>query len=85
MKPIGKYILIDAIHEEMETSSGLLLSAEDTKAFRYRKGIVVESGTEVSAIVKGDTIYYDNMAGHSMMIKDIQYTIIREADVVVVE
>ena len=85
MTPIGKYILVDVLTEEMETSSGLLLSAEDADNFRYKKACVVESGTEVDTIKKDDTIYYDKMSGHTMMIKDIQYTVIREADVVVVE
>jgi co-chaperonin GroES (HSP10) len=85
MQPIGKYILIHPVNEEMETQSGLLLTSDDVGEFRYRKANVVASGTEVQAIASGDTIYYDNRAGHSMMIKDIQYTVIRETDVVVVE
>ena len=85
MRPIGKYILIDAIYEEIETGSGLVMSAEDVNAIRYKKGTVIESGTEVTTISKGDTIYYDGMAGHSMMVKDVKMTVIREVDVVVVE
>jgi co-chaperonin GroES (HSP10) len=85
MRPIGKYILIHAISEEIETGSGLVLSAEDVNAIRYKKGMVIESGTEVTTISRGDTIYYDAMAGHSMMVKDVKMTVIRELDVVVVE
>ena len=85
MKPIGKYILISPITEELETASGLLLSAEDSAEFRYKKATVASSGTEVTAIKGGDTIYYDSRAGHTMFIKDEQYSVIRESDVVVVE
>ena len=84
MKPIGKYILIHTIEEKMETSSGLLLTSVDANEFRYKKGVVVAPGTEVGAIKKKDVIYYDKRAGYSMMIKDTQYTIIQENDVVVV-
>lgn len=84
MKPIGKYIVITTVEEEVETSSGLLLSAEDTKQLRYKKGIVVEAGTDVNVIASGDTIYYDKSAGFSMVINQNQYTVIREGDVVVV-
>ena len=35
MKPIGKYIVIKTIEEEIKTSSGLLLSAEDANEMRY--------------------------------------------------
>ena len=42
MKPVGKYIIIKTITEEVKTSSGLLLSQSDVDDFRYRKGEVVK-------------------------------------------
>ena len=50
MKAIGKYIVVKAIEEQITTESGLLLSSEDVKDLRYKKGEVVNSGTEVEAI-----------------------------------
>ena len=85
MKLIGKNILIDVINEEIKTSSGLLLSSEDTSQFRYSKGKVVEPGTDVDVISSGDTIFYDSRAGHTMVVNGEQYTVIIERDVVVVE
>ncbi len=84
MKPIGTYILITPLKEELETSSGLLLSAEDAGEFRYRKATVAEVGTQVSTIKAGDTIFYDSHAGHTLFIKNEPYSVIREHDVVVV-
>lgn len=84
MKPIGKYIVINEIKEEVKTQSGILLSGDDVDKIRYKKGAVVKPGTEVTKINEGDTIYYDTRAGYSMFIEDVQYTIIRENDVVVV-
>jgi co-chaperonin GroES (HSP10) len=84
MKPINKYIIILPIEEEMVSSSGLLLSAEDSQSFRYKKARVIESGTQVDSIKTGDVIYFDKTAGHSMMIGNDTYTIIVERDVVVV-
>jgi len=84
MKPIGKYIVIKRINEELKTESGLLLSAQDASEFRYRKGEVVKQGTDVSVINSGDLIYYDAGAGHNMLIEDNPYTVIHERDVVVV-
>jgi co-chaperonin GroES (HSP10) len=84
MKPINKYIIILPIEEEMVSASGLLLSAEDSKSFRYKKARVIESGTQVDSIKTGDVIYFDKTAGHSMMIGKDTYTIIVERDVVVV-
>jgi co-chaperonin GroES (HSP10) len=85
MKPIGKYIVVVPIDEEVKTESGLILSGEDVNQFRYKRGVVVEPGTEVKNISKGDKLYFDKGHSFTMIIKDTQYTIIRESDVVVVE
>lgn len=84
MKPVGKYIVIKTIEEEIKTSSGLLLSATDVDEFRYRKGYVVKEGTDVSVVKPKDLIYYDKNSGFTMLIKDEPYTIIQERDVVIV-
>ena len=84
MKPIGKNIIIKTIEEEIKTSSGLLLSSEDASKLRYKKGRIVEIGTDVVAIEKDSEIYYDKRAGYTMLISDTPYTIIQENDVVVV-
>ena len=84
MKPIGKYIVIKTIDEELKTESGLILSGEDVNQMRYKRGIVIASGTDVDNIKKNDDIYYDKAHGFTMLIDDKQYTIITERDVVVV-
>lgn len=85
MKPIGKYIVVVTTEEEIKTESGLILSGEDANQFRYKRGVVVEPGTEVTHISKGDKIYFDKAHSFAMIINEGQYTIIRESDVVVVE
>lgn len=83
-KPINKYIVIKKVDEELRSGSGLILSQEDASNFRYAKASVVRVGSNVDVINDGDLIYYDKSAGHTMLIEDEPYTIIREADVVVV-
>jgi co-chaperonin GroES (HSP10) len=85
MTPIGKYIAVKNIDEEIKTESGLILSGEDANQFRYKKATVIKPGTDVLVIKSGDVVYYDKSHGFTMLIKDEQYTIIRESDVVVVE
>ncbi len=85
MKPIGKYILIKQIKEEIKTETGLLLSASDVADIRYKKAEVVAPGTKVEVIKNSDTIYYDSRAGHTMMVNGDTYTVITENDVVLVE
>tara|TARA_B100001564_G_C20548709_1_gene627958 strand:+ start:634 stop:891 length:258 start_codon:yes stop_codon:yes gene_type:complete len=84
MKPIGKYIIIKTIEEEIKTSSGLLLSSEDANQLRYKKGLVIKSGSDVEVIDEKDLIYYDKRAGFTLLLKDEPFTIIQEKDVVVV-
>tara|TARA_R110001599_G_scaffold106532_3_gene268166 strand:- start:3659 stop:3916 length:258 start_codon:yes stop_codon:yes gene_type:complete len=84
MKPIGKYIVIDEILEEISTDSGILLTGDDTKDLRYKKGVVVMPGTDVDVVGNADKIYYDSRAGYRMVINGSQHTVISESDVVVV-
>jgi len=84
MKAIGKNIIIKSIDEEVKTSSGLVLSGEDTNQLRYKRGVVINSGTEVNAIKAGDEVYYDKANSYVMIINDEQCVIIQERDVVLV-
>ncbi len=84
MKPIGKFILVTQLDEEIKTSSGLLLSSEDSNLLRYKKAITIATGTDVDKIAEKDIIFYDVRAGYTMLIENTPYTIIQEKDVVVV-
>ena len=84
MKPIGKYIVVKDIQESVKTESGLILSGEDTNQLRYKRAEVIAPGTDVSVIDEGDELYYDKAHSFTMLIEDVQYTIIQERDVVVV-
>lgn len=83
-KVIGKNIVIKTIEEEVRSDAGFILSADDVKGFRYKKGVVVMPGTDVNAIEVGDEIYYDKANGYTMVINDENMTVINERDVVVV-
>ena len=84
MQPIGKYIAVKPIDEEIKTKSGLLLSAQDADDFRYKKGKVIKPGSDVTVIKADDVIYYDKSAGHSMLVNNESMTIIEERNVVIV-
>lgn len=76
--------MVKTVDEEVKTESGLILSGEDTNQLRYKRGKVIEPGTDVSVIKSGDELYYDKGHSFTMLIGDVQYTIISERDVVVV-
>ncbi len=72
------------ITEEIRTEGGLLLSSQDSDEFRYKKAKVINPGSDVSVIKADDLVYYDKGHSFTMVINNIQYTIIQERDVVVV-
>jgi|TARA_R110000803_G_scaffold35392_3_gene76542 chaperonin GroES len=85
MKAVGKYIVIDPNKEtNVKTEGGLILSNNQREDIRYRQAVVVKPGTDVKSIKKGDEIYYDRSSGFNIEIKNKQYTIIKEFDVVVI-
>jgi co-chaperonin GroES (HSP10) len=84
MRPIGKYIIVKDIQEEIKTESGLFLSGEDTNQLRYKRAEVIAPGSDVNVIDEGDELYYDKAHSFTMLINNEQYTIISERDVVVV-
>ena len=84
MRPIGKYIVVRDVQENVKTESGLFLSGEDTNQLRYKRATVIAPGTDVTVIDEGDELYYDKGHSFTMLIDDTPYTIITERDVVVV-
>ena len=85
MKAIGKNIVIETIKENGTTTKGGLLLAESHREdIRYRKGKVIETGTDVVGVHNQDNIYYDRHAGFKIEIKNKIYTVIKENDVVIV-
>ena len=84
MTPLGKYILITQIDEQVKSDIGLIMSGSDTSKMRYKKAQIVKVGTDIASVKDGQTIYYDKNAGYSMMIGDKTYTVIMERDVIVV-
>ncbi len=85
MKAIGKNIVIEAIKEAgITTKGGLMLAETHREDIRYRKGKVIETGTDVVGVSNEDDIYYDRHAGFKIEIKDKIYTVIKENDVVIV-
>ena len=85
MKAVGKYIVISPIKEtETKTKGGLLLAEAQREDVRYRRAKVVEPGSDVKVLNKGDEVYYDKAAGFNIEIKKDRYKVIKEQDVVII-
>ena len=42
MKPLGKYIIISQIDEQVKSDIGLIMSGTDTSKMRYKKAEIVK-------------------------------------------
>ena len=85
MKAVGKYIVIEPVKEiDVQTKGGLILAEKQREDVRYRRAKVVEPGSDVSVLKKGDEIYYDRSSGFNIEIKKEEYKVIKEYDVVVI-
>ena len=85
MKAIGKYIVIEPIKEvDVQTKGGLILAEKQREDVRYRRAKVVEPGSDVSVLKKGDEVYYGKAAGFNIEIKKEEYKVIKEFDVVII-
>ena len=85
MKAVGKYIVIEPIKEvDVQTKGGLILAEKQREDVRYRRAKVIEPGSDVSVLKKGDEVYYDKASGFSIEINKEEYKVIKEFDVVVI-
>jgi co-chaperonin GroES (HSP10) len=85
MRAIGKYIVINPIKEvDTTTKGGLILAEKQREDVRYRRAMVVEPGSDVSILKKGDEVYYDKSSGFNIEIKKEEYKVIKEHDVVII-
>ena len=85
MKAIGKYVVIEPIKEvDVQTKGGLILAEKQREDIRYRRAKVIEPGTEVEVLKKGNEVYYDKAAGFNIEINKEEYKVIKENDVVII-
>tara|TARA_R110001583_G_scaffold29188_2_gene102662 strand:+ start:1515 stop:1775 length:261 start_codon:yes stop_codon:yes gene_type:complete len=85
MKAVGKFIVINPIKEtDVTTKGGLILAEKQREDVRYRRAKVIEPGSEVSVLKKGDEVYYDKAAGFNIEIDKEEYKVIKEFDVVII-
>jgi len=52
---------------------------------RYKKANIISVGNDVPIVKKGDSVYYDAVAGYDIAYNDSMYRVIRARDIVIVE
>ena len=85
MQAINDYVIIDKVKEGPKKVGGFILTDETDETNRYKKANIISVGNLVEVVKKGDSIYYDAIAGHDISYKDTMYRVIRARDIVIVE
>jgi co-chaperonin GroES (HSP10) len=85
MQAVNDYVIVDIVKEGPKKVGGLILTDETDETNRYKKSKVISTGNDVAVVSKGDTIYYDAIAGHDIAYNDVMYRVIRSRDIVIVE
>jgi co-chaperonin GroES (HSP10) len=81
MEILNKFIMLERVYEKKTSSSGLIMSDEDSNEMRYQRGNVRDVGFHVLGIKGGDTIIFDKVSAYDVLIGDERLTIIQEKDV----
>ena len=85
MKAVGNNLIIQKIeHAITKSKGGLLLNKNDRADIRYIEAQIISVGDTIKGLDKGNTIFYDRHAGHSIEIDSNTYQVIKAQDVVVV-
>jgi co-chaperonin GroES (HSP10) len=85
MQAVNYYIVVENIKVEPKKVGGLILTEKTDTDNRYIKAKILSIGNLVKGVGKGDVVYYDKHAGHSIQVKDDLYKVIQVGDVVLVE
>ena len=91
IQPLGDRVLVKALESEEKTKGGIVLP--DTAKERPSKGEIIavgtgkvfEDGTKKPLAVKiGDKILFGKYAGTEVKVKDQEYLILREEDILAI-
>ena len=85
MQAINDYVIVDVIKNGPKKVGGLILTDKTDETNRYKKANIISAGNDVTIVNKGDTIYYDAVAGHDIAYDNEIYRVIRSRDIVLVE
>lgn len=88
IRPLGERVVVKALPSEEVTKGGIVLP--DTAKEKPQEGEVVavgsgrllDNGTRVAIDLKvGDKVLFSKYAGNEVKINDVEYLIMREADI----
>ena len=84
MKAVGNYIIVTDEAQTVRKTAGGLELTDKHEEIRYISAKVNSVGDSVSGISSGDSILYDRVGAHSVIIGGELFKVIRDRDVVLI-
>ncbi len=88
IRPLGERVVVKPLPSEEKTKSGIVLpdtakeKPQEGEVIAVGSGKLLETGQRVPIDLKvGDKVLFSKYAGNEVKIDDIEYLIMREADV----
>ncbi|MDD4238261.1 MAG: co-chaperone GroES [Desulfotomaculaceae bacterium] len=88
IRPLGERVVVKATPTEERTKSGIVLpdtakeKPQEGEVIAVGSGRLLETGQRVPIDLKvGDKILFSKYAGNEVKINDVEYLIMREADI----
>jgi chaperonin GroES len=88
IRPLGERVVVKATPSEERTKSGIVLpdtakeKPQEGEVIAVGTGRLLETGQRVPIDLKvGDKILFSKYAGNEVKINDVEYLIMREADI----
>ncbi len=88
IRPLGERVVVKPTPSEEVTKSGIVLpdsakeKPQEAEVVAVGSGRLLDNGTKVAIDLKvGDKILFSKYAGNEVKIDDVEYLILREADV----
>lgn len=85
MKVTGENIVLEHIHEKIQSKSGLDLSNELVNEQKFYRGIVLAIGDKTQNIEIGDIVWYDITRSNRIMFKGDDLTIVNYQNISIIE
>lgn len=90
LTPLGNYVLVQRLKQENEKQSLLIVNTPNKKEDRATvisvgEGLYDDFGNLMAmSVKKGDIIFINNWAGQEFIFDDIEYTFVRDHDIIAV-
>lgn len=82
IKPIGEYILVEAIEESQTTESGLIIQSSGKE--KPQRGTVVALGNKEFSVKEGDVVLFKKYTPEEVEFEGKEYLLMKEVDILAV-